>query len=118
MGPGESSKVRRFWETDKNALLWKYGNDLKSATPDEAMQLWEDMIQKGLPLDTTAKNLYIDALKKGGDRKYQQEIERIQNLKFFNVCLINNAYNSVSNILASTNHISPHSLLSTVLVVT
>lgn len=88
MAPGEISRVRRFWETDPNALLWKYGNELKKASPDRAMELWEEMIQKGLPLDTTAKNFYVEALKKGGDRKYQQEIERIQNIKF--LCVFSN----------------------------
>ena len=82
LAQGEISRVRRFWETEPTAVIWRYGNELKDASPDRAMEIWEEMIQKGLPMDITAKNLYIAALKKGGDRKYQQEIERIQNVKF------------------------------------
>ena len=63
LAQGEISRVRRFWETEPSAVIWRYGNELKDASPDRAMEIWEEMIQKGLPVDITAKNLYIAALK-------------------------------------------------------
>lgn len=63
-------------------MLWRYGNELKEASPERAMEIWEEMLKKKLPVDITARNMYIAALKKGGDRKYQQAIEHVQNLKF------------------------------------
>lgn len=73
--------MRRFWETEPSAVLWRYGNELKEASPERAMEIWNEMIDKKLPVDITARNMYVAALRKGGDRKYQQEIERIQNIK-------------------------------------
>lgn len=75
--------MRRFWETEPSAVLWRYGNELKEASPERAMEIWNEMIDKKLPVDITARNMYVAALRKGGDRKYQQEIERIQNIKIW-----------------------------------
>lgn len=76
------SRVRRFWERDPSAVLWKYGNDLRTADPEKAMEIWETMTQNGIQQDRTAFNMYVAALQKGTDRKYQQEIERVKRLNF------------------------------------
>ena len=76
------SRVRRFWERDPSAALWKYGNDLRTADPEKAMEIWETMTQNGIQQDRTAFNMYVAALQKGTDRKYQQEIERVKRLNF------------------------------------
>lgn len=74
--------MRRFWERDPSAVLWKYGNDLRTADPEKAMEIWETMTQNGIQQDRTAFNMYVAALQKGTDRKYQQEIERVKRLNF------------------------------------
>ena len=76
------TRVRRFWERDPSAVLWKYGNDLRTADPEKAMEIWETMTQNGIQQDRTAFNMYVAALQKGTDRKYQQEIERVKRLNF------------------------------------
>ena len=76
------SRVRRFWERDPSAVLWKYGNDLRTADPEKAMEIWETMTQNGIQQDRTAFNMYVAALQKGTDRKYQQENERVKRLNF------------------------------------
>ena len=76
--------MRRFWENDPNALLWHYGNELKKAGPERAMELYKEMMDKNIPFDQYAKNLYITALRKGNDRKYQEEIAKIERLYKFN----------------------------------
>ena len=76
------SRVRRFWERDPSAVLWKDGNDLRTADPEKAMEIWETMTQNGIQQDRTAFNMYVAALQKGTDRKYQQEIERVKRLNF------------------------------------
>ena len=76
------SRVRRFWERDPSAVLWKYGNDLRTADPEKAMEIWETMTQNWIQQDRTAFNMYVAALQKGTDRKYQQEIERVKRLNF------------------------------------
>lgn len=76
------SRVRRFWERDPSAVLWKYGNDLRTADPEKAMEIWKTMTQNGIQQDRTAFNMYVAALQKGTDRKYQQEIERVKRLNF------------------------------------
>lgn len=88
--PGEMSKVRTFWETNpvrvilmgeqQECLLWKYGNELQKASPEQAMEIWETMAKQGIEYDETAFNMYISALQKGTDRKYMQEIERAKRL--------------------------------------
>ena len=76
------SRVRRFWESDPSAVLGKYGNELQTADPEKAMEIWDTMTQNGIQQDRTAFNMYVAALQKGTDRKYQQEIERVKKLKF------------------------------------
>ena len=76
------SRVRRFWESAPRAVLWKYGNELQTADPEKAMEIWDTMTQNGIQQDRTAFNMYVAALQKGTDRKYQQEIERVKKLKF------------------------------------
>ena len=51
-------------------MLWKYGNDLQRADPEEAVVLWEEMLAKGIEPDVTAVNMFIAALNKSSDRKY------------------------------------------------
>ena len=46
------------------------------------MEIWETMTQNGIQQDRTAFNMYVAALQKGTDRKYQQEIERVKRLNF------------------------------------
>ena len=74
--------MRRFWESDPSAVLWKYGTELQTADPEKAMEIWDTMTQNGIQQDRTAFNMYVAALQKGTDRKYQQEIERVKKLKF------------------------------------
>ena len=76
------SRVRRFWERDPSAVLWKYGNDLRTADPEKAMEIWETMTQNGIQQDRTAFNMYVAALQKGTDRKYHDVIELLNRLKF------------------------------------
>lgn len=74
------SRVQRFWETDPDAVMWKYGKDLENAKPDQAMMIWEEMTRKGVKQDKTAVNIYLKVLSQSNDRKYLQEIERVKRL--------------------------------------
>ncbi|CBK24919.2 uncharacterized protein [Blastocystis hominis] len=74
------SRVQRFWETDPDAVMWKYGTELEKAKPDQAMMIWEEMTRNGVKQDKTAVNIYLKVLSKANDRKYLQEIERVKRL--------------------------------------